>query len=96
MDLTNDQIKVEFERQVNLCSGIGKTEMINIVNSQFTSSSTQKIIDNGNTSELEKARAKAKKCDELSEQIGKFYEDENSEGDLTVIGEICASKLGYL
>ena len=40
--------------------------------------------------------AKANRWDELNEQIGEFYEDEDSEGDLCDIGEITASMLGYL
>lgn len=39
---------------------------------------------------------KANKWDELHEKIGKFYEDEDFEGDLGDIGEIAAMKLGYL
>ena len=96
MDLTNDQIKQEFKRQVNLCYGIGKSEMINIINSAFSSTTVKTLIDNSNSTDGEKVKLKAQKWDELSEAIGKFYEDENSEGDLIVIGEICASKLGYL
>ena len=40
--------------------------------------------------------AKANRWDELNEQIGEFYEDEDSEGDLCDIGELCAIHLGYL
>jgi hypothetical protein len=40
------------------------------------------------------------KWDELDELIGGFYETDDlggtTDGDLTTIGEICASKLGYL
>ena len=38
---------------------------------------------------------KARKWDELQNAVGKFY-DEEHEGDLGDIGELCARKLGYL
>ena len=34
-DMTQDQIREEFRRQVRLCSGIGHEEMLRIVNAQF-------------------------------------------------------------
>ena len=33
--LTDDQLAKEFERQVRLCSGVGKKKMLEIVNAQF-------------------------------------------------------------
>lgn len=35
MNLTNEQIEREFERQVQLCSGIGRDAMLAIVERQF-------------------------------------------------------------
>ena len=35
MDITERQIEVEFKRQARLCIGIGKTKMLEIVNSLF-------------------------------------------------------------
>ena len=32
MNITNEEIKVEFKRQVKLCQGIGKAEMLTIIN----------------------------------------------------------------
>ena len=32
MNITNEEIKDEFKRQVKLCQGIGKKEMLNIIN----------------------------------------------------------------
>ena len=37
-----------------------------------------------------------KKYGELEEAVAKFYEDDGENGDLCDIGEICATKLGYL
>lgn len=34
-DLTDEQIKQEFKRQVRLCSGLGRKQMICIVNRYF-------------------------------------------------------------
>ena len=34
-DMTNDQIVVEFKRQVRLCSGIGRSVMLLIVEAQY-------------------------------------------------------------
>jgi len=40
---------------------------------------------------------KSDKWDELEEEIGSFYEDEdNEEGNLCAIGETCAIAFGYL
>jgi len=36
MNMTQDQIRKEFARQVYLCSGIGRTEMMAIVEKEFT------------------------------------------------------------
>lgn len=36
MDITNEQIVTEFKRQVYLCSGIGRNEMLKIINEQFS------------------------------------------------------------
>jgi hypothetical protein len=35
MNLTQEQIEAEFERQVRLCKGIGRVRMVEIVNRQF-------------------------------------------------------------
>jgi len=35
MDITNEQIIQEFKRQVRLCGGIGKAEMLKIINEHF-------------------------------------------------------------
>lgn len=45
---------------------------------------------------LEKMRSKADSYDQLADKICKFYEDENSEGDLCDIGEVAASHFGFL
>ena len=35
MDMNERQIELEFQRQVRLCIGIGKTRMLEIVNASF-------------------------------------------------------------
>lgn len=35
MDVTNDQIKEEFKRQVHLCAGIGIGAMLGIISDRF-------------------------------------------------------------
>lgn len=35
MNLSNEQIEKEFERQVRLCSGIGLEKMLTVVEKQF-------------------------------------------------------------
>lgn len=41
-------------------------------------------------------QSRVEKWEALDEEISKFYENEDSEGDLCEIGEIAASAFGYL
>ena len=58
MDLTNEQIEKEFERQVRLCSGIGKDKMYEIIEKQFPRSHKWRFYMNGSF------------CEDCGSQIG--------------------------
>jgi len=69
MDITNEQIIQEFKRQVRLCGGIGKAEMLKIINEHFQNPKEPEAV-HGNEAEKEV-------CDYCfvgtSKQVGNMY-----------------------
>ena len=56
MNITNEEIKVEFKRQVKLCQGIGKVEMFNIINDFYPPSEKEKPKEIAEQSEREEPK----------------------------------------
>lgn len=61
MDLTKEQIKQEFDRQVGLCKSIGYKEMIDTINKVFNTSGRYQ------TTELNQLRSIAQRIDECED-----------------------------
>lgn len=71
-------------------------EILRLLFVHFIAALQTQQLDKPNLELKQEIINKANKWDELDEEIGKFYEDEDFEGDLGDIGEIAALKLGYL